>query len=394
MKGKVKNLRKAAQRILRAIKNEERIILYGDADLDGIGSVIILKETIEKLGGKISAFYFPEREKEGYGITEEALGVLKKNAPALFIALDCGISNFEEVKKANKLGFEVIIIDHHQVLDKLPEASIIVDPKQETDKYPFKEMACVGVSYKLAEAIFTEDKENYPKNKRFLKEFLEIVALGTIADQVPLICENEKFVKEGLGALNHTSRPGLQVLIELTGFKDGGVQEIQQKITSRLKSSENRGNLNNIFIFLTEKSIAKTEKMALNLIKESRRKKDRTDEIYSEVEKKVKDSDFFVFQGGKEWPLILLGGVASRICRKFRKPVFLYRIQGKENQGTVRNPGDINGVEAMAHCKELLETYGGHAKASGFRVKNKNLKKFEKCLSEYFRKRINSKEND
>jgi len=394
MKGKIKNLRKAAKRILRAIKNEERIILYGDADLDGIGSVIILKETIEKLGGKISAFYFPEREKEGYGITEKSLNVLKKNAPALFITLDCGISNFKEVKKANGLGFEVIIVDHHQVLDKMPEASIIVDPKQETDKYPFKEMACVGVAYKLAEAIFAEDKKSYPKNKQFLKEFLELVALGTIADQVPLINENEKFVKEGLKILNYTSRPGLQVLIELTGFKDGGLQEVQQKITSQLKSSENTGSLNGIFIFLTEKSFAKTEKMALDFIKEARRKKNQSNDIYSEVEGKVKDSDVFIFQGNKEWPLILLGGVASRICRKFKKPVFLYKIQEKENTGTVRNPGDVNGVEAMMHCKELLETYGGHAKASGFRIKSKNIKKFKKCLSEYFRKQINLKEND
>ena len=125
----IKNLKKAAERILKAIKRKERIILYGDADLDGISSVIILKETINSLGGKVSAVYFPDREIEGYGITEIGLRDLKKHTPALLIAVDCGIGNFKEVKLAKKLGFEVIIVEHHEVLDRLPQAEIIVNPK-------------------------------------------------------------------------------------------------------------------------------------------------------------------------------------------------------------------------------------------------------------------------
>ena len=135
----IKNLKRAAGRIKRAIKNKEKIILYGDADLDGAASVIILKESIKNLGGKVARVYFPDREKEGYGLNQKALNLLKKEAPALLILLDCGISNFKEIKLAKKLSLKVIIIDHHEVLEKLPEAEIIIDPKQPGDKYSFKE---------------------------------------------------------------------------------------------------------------------------------------------------------------------------------------------------------------------------------------------------------------
>ena len=149
MPAEIKNLKKAANRILKAIKQKEKIIIYGDADLDGVTSVIILEECIKNLGGKITTIYFPDREKESYGLNEKALFYFKEHDPALLIVLDCGIGNFEEMKKAKELGFEVIIIEHHEVLDKLPEASIVVDAKQKGDKYPFKYLATVGVTFRL-----------------------------------------------------------------------------------------------------------------------------------------------------------------------------------------------------------------------------------------------------
>jgi len=149
----IKNLKKAAARIKKAIKSNEDIILYGDADMDGISSVIILKEAIENLGGKVRAVYFPDREKEGYGLNKKALADLKKYSPALLISLDCGIGNFEEVETAKEMGFEVIIIDHHEILGRIPNASIVVDPKQPGDKYPFKQLAAAGLAFKLSEHL-------------------------------------------------------------------------------------------------------------------------------------------------------------------------------------------------------------------------------------------------
>jgi len=148
-------------------------------------------------------------------------------------------------------------------------------------------------------------------------------------------------------------------------------QKYQNKITSALNSSKHRGHLNEIYILLTEKSFSKAEETALGLIKNSREKRREIKRIFSEIDSKVKDSDLIVFEGGKDWPLITLGSIASRLVGKYQKPTFLYKIQKEDSQGSVRNPKEVNGVEAMSYCKELLKMYGGHAPASGFRIKIK-----------------------
>ena len=195
----IKNFKKAANRIQKAVKNKERIILYGDADLDGISSVIILKETIKSLGGMIENIYFPNRETEGYGLNEKALNFLSKLAPALFIIVDCGISNFEEVKLAKKMGFEVIIIDHHEILEKLPQASIVIDPKQKDDKYPFKQFATAGLAFKFSRLLLR--KKN---NQSLINNFSELAAISTISDMMPEVEEIKEIIDEGLQLLEST----------------------------------------------------------------------------------------------------------------------------------------------------------------------------------------------
>jgi len=190
---KIKNLEKAADRIKKAVANNERIILYGDSDLDGISSVVILEEAIKSLGGNTDSVFFPDRENDGYGINMNALSILKNKAPALFITLDLGIGNIKEVEAANKMGFEVLIIDHHETLVGTPKASIIVDPKQETDSYPFKGLANVGITFKLCEEMLGSGISKSLRNS-----FLELSALGTIADMVPQVDENQKIIEEGL----------------------------------------------------------------------------------------------------------------------------------------------------------------------------------------------------
>ena len=176
----IKNLKKAAERIKKAIKNKENIILYADADLDGTCSLLILEETIKNLGGEVKAIYFPDREEEGYGINEKALDYLKRYSPALFIALDCGISNFKEIEKAKELGFEVIIIDHHKILEKLPKADIIVDPRQKGERYPFKEFATCGIVFRLSALLLGKKLTGLLENNS-----IELVALATLADLMP-----------------------------------------------------------------------------------------------------------------------------------------------------------------------------------------------------------------
>ncbi len=376
----IKNLRKTTSRILKAIKNSEKIILYGDADIDGVSSVIILQMAIEKLGGKVLSVYFPDRGKEGYGINRSALKYLKKNAPALFISMDCGIGNFEEIKEAEEMGFEVIVIDHHIILGKLPQASIVVDPKQEGDNYPFKDFACAGIAYKLVELLLTrKNKWDHPE------KFLELAALATLADQMPLNGENKKIVSQGLLALPYTQNIGLLAFKELTNFQSNDIQDLFQKVIAPLNSAENKKHSNEIYIFLTETSLQKAKRMVKSLIKKAERKKEKVKKICLQVEQKVGSlPGTIVFEGDTCWPLILLGAVASRICRKYCRPVFIFERQKNKNQGAVRSTSEFDVVKAMTSCKSLLETYGGHPQAAGFTVKNDKIEKFKSCLLKYF----------
>jgi len=376
----IKNLKKVAQRILKAIRNKERIILYGDADLDGISSIIILKEAISNLGGKVEKVYFPDREKEGYGINKMALKFLEKTAPALFISLDCGISNFEEVNKANSMGFEIIIIDHHQVLDKLPKAEIIVDPKQKGDKYPFKELSTAGITYKLSQVLLQDQLCESLKNN-----FLELVALATIADMMVEEKDNRIMIEHGLFSLENTFRPGLKAFFEKDTIKDNNIlstRQIAQKIISALNIVEVKDHLNETYLLLTSNSLEEAKIKVEELFKKREQKQLIVKEILEEIENRVfkKTSDPIVFEGDVSWPLILLGGVASRICNQHKKPAFIFRIGDKVSRGAVRTPQEVNGVDLMNTCSKLLETFGGHPRASGFTIKTKNIEKFKECL--------------
>jgi len=378
----IKNLKKAAQRILKAIKKKENIILYGDADLDGITSVIILKETIKSLGGEVKDVYFPSREREGYGINKEALDVLSNAAPALFIALDCGISNFEEVKIAKKSGFEIIIVDHHEVLGKLPQASIIVDPKQKGDKYPFKQLSTAVIALKLALLLF-KDKE--PESLK--KNFLELAALSTLSDMMPEIEENKDIIKDGLELLESSWRPGLKVFFGINSIKaQGSTRQIAQKIISALNAGEHHNHLHESYLLLTASSQAEAQKLALNLIEKAIQKKLRVQEIVQEMGERVSSnsSAVVIFEGDSAWPLALTGPIASKVCASFQKPTFIFKKNKEESQGAVRMPKGFNGVTALIKCQKLLETFGGHPLAAGFKLKNENLEKFKECLVKYF----------
>ena len=379
----IKNLDKAAKRILKAIKNKERIILYGDADLDGVTSVIILKETIKNLGGEVSAVYFPCRETEGYGINREALNYLKQFAPALFLTVDCGISNFEEVVSAKKLKFDTVIIDHHEPLDKLPKASLIVDPKQKGDRYPFKGLATCGIVFKLSQLLL-EDKLTGPLKKNFL----ELVALATIADMMPEIDENKIMIDEGLAYLKDTWRPGLKVFFEIDSIQEAGnMRQEAQKIISALNMVEPREHLNATYLLLTAESVMQARFLAIELLEKRDKKQLEIKNINEEIEGRLfqKQTEPVIFEGSYAWSISLLGSVASRLCRKYKKPAFIFKIQEKESRGAVRTSEGVNSVELMKKCSKYLLSFGGHPQASGFKIKNKNLEKFKECLIENFK---------
>ena len=385
---KIKNIEKAAERIKKAVKNKERIILYGDSDLDGISSVVIAEEAIRSLGGHVDCAFFPDRESDGYGINLRALEMLKEKAPALFITFDLGIGNLKEVDLANKLGFEVIIVDHHEPLAGVPNASIIVDPKQEDDPYTFKGLADVGVTYNLCIELLGKDISQNLKNS-----FLELTALGTIADMVPQMEQNQEIIEQGLRSLRNTFRPALRAFLDILG--DGKVfEESLPRIIAALNSAESVNFENESYALLTSSSKKECKELVQKLLDKNKFKQIQVKTIIQEVERRIaQDPDAtIIFEGDPSWKLLLAGNVASIICNKYGKPTFIYKKMDKESCGSVRNPKGTNSVDAMKSCDSFLMTYGGHAQASGFRVKNDHLNKFRDCLSKFFKENKDTKE--
>ncbi len=370
----MKNLKKAAERIKKAVKNKEKIIIYGDSDLDGIVSVIIAKEAINNLGGNIVKICFPDREN-GHGINEKSLEKIADLAPALLIAYDFGISNLKEIEMASKMGFEVIIVDHHQVPEKLPKA-LIVNPKQEGEKYPFKELAAAGLSYYLALALFDKIPESL-KNS-----FLELTALATISDMMPIEKDNEEIVSKGLELIHTTWRPGIQALLKIYDT-EYGLNRIN-KINSLLNIRDKDKEFPPAYTLLTCADEKEAKKIAQDLFEKNVEKKEKIGEILLEVEERIEDQSLpIVFEGDKSWELPLLGVVASLISKRKNKPVFLYR-EGKECFGTVRAPSGFNVVDTMEKSADILKGYGGHAKAAGFTIKKEKINQFYNNLIKYF----------
>ncbi len=385
MKIEIKNLEKAANRIAKAVKKQENIVIFGDADLDGVASVIIVKESINSIGGKVSEIYFPDREKEGYGISVDALKFLKKYSPAVFIALDCGIGNFKEVKMAKEMGFKVIIVDHHEILDGVPEAEIIVDPKQKDDKYNFKQFATAGLAFKLAEALF---RNKIPESLR--QSLLELAALATISDMMPRMGENAVIIAEGLNSIKSSWRPGIQALLRNKELVSMDFLQKIYKINSLMNIRDIESRMPVAFRLLTSPDKEEAEKMTEGLFAKGIEKQKRIKIIIEEVEEKNsgKQDKPIIFEGKSDWELMLVGVVASILTNKYKKPVFLYKRGKEESQGGVRAPSGFNLVEAMKGYAKKLITYGGHPQAAGFRILNKNLKEFENHLLEYYKKSI------
>ncbi len=368
----MKNLKKVAQRIRKAVRNNEKIVLYGDADLDGVTSAIMLEETIEDLGGKAKV-YISNRKKWGYGLSEEAVLGMKKEAPALLLSLDCGISNFEGAEKAKKEGFELVIVDHHKALSRVPEASLILDPMQKGDKYPFKKLANAGVVYKLVEEVLGE----LFKERR--RRFLELTSLATVADMVPREADNKEILDEGLKLLKNPS------IVSLTVLKEKIKENLVDKTISLLNVTEPKKNVNEAYLFLTEEKESVVEEMIENLTKRRKKRKKEIEKEEKRILKKITGEEDVILEKGL-FPSHLTGSIASRIIKEHKKPVFIYVKEGKVLRGSVRVPHGKDAVEAMSCCSKHLQSYGGHPVAAGFIVEKEDVENLKNCLINYFQK--------
>jgi single-stranded-DNA-specific exonuclease len=375
-----RDMEKVVQRIALARDKKEHVVIFGDYDADGITSSAILKETFDLLG--IESFvYIPNKRTEGYSINSTAIEMFKEKNVSLVITVDCGITSIVEVERARELGIDIIITDHHHVPDVLPQAFAIINPHQRGCGYPFENLAGVGVAFKVVQAIF---QKLLPQDLQMSKWMLDLVAIGTIADCVPLVGENRLFVKYGLVVLSKTRRTGLlelftvgRIAIDENAVVD--TKKVSFYIAPRINAAGRIDHANLAYNLVVEKDVAKAREFALELEASNTQRQKVTEKVVDEVkilaENMFKDKKF-IFAVGEHFPIGVVGLVAGKIVSKFNKPTAIFQKSEGESKGSFRSIPQINIIETIGECKELLVRHGGHSQAAGVTVKNENLEKF------------------
>lgn len=372
----------AVNRIIEAINNKEKTIIYGDYDVDGITSITVLKKFLNERGLDVD-YYIPNRLEEGYGLNKEAIEKIAKKGYKLMITVDCGISGVEEVELANSLGIETIITDHHEQLDVLPNAYAIINPKRRDNTYPFRGLAGVGVVFKVIQAISM--KLNLDE-KEYLK-YLDIVCIGTISDIVPLVDENRVIAKLGLMLVKCTKNVGLKELIQESGYKTIDSGMVSFGIAPRINACGRMGKQEEALeLFLTDNpEKAKTITKRLNEYNTQRQETEKQifEQAISELEKENLEEKSSIVLAGENWHHGVIGIVASRITEKFFKPTILICIEDDIGKGSGRSVPGFDLHEALAQSSKYLEKYGGHEMAVGLSLKKENIQEFKNHFEEY-----------
>ena len=380
----MKGMREAVERIRQAISRKEKIIIFGDYDVDGVLSVVVLSKALQSLGAEVD-YFIPERLKEGYGIKESHIDVVLERKSKLVISADCGIKATQFAKRAKEKGIDIIITDHHLPGDSLPEALAILNPVLDDSGYPDKNLAAIGVAFKLIQALFErEGKLSY------LPHYLKLVAIGTIADVSKLKGENRLFVKFGLQALENVSNSGLLSLIELCGLdgKKVSVGDVGFRIGPRINAAGRMGDADlAVRLFFSE---SRPESLALaqrldDLNAERQRTQDR---IYNQaleiIQSKSLDKRYkFLVLGCEQWHRGVIGIVASKLKDFFYRPVLLFAYEDAEAHGSGRSISEFPLINCLDECKNLFLDYGGHAMAVGCTLLRENVSLFKSAVNAY-----------
>ncbi|HLM83653.1 MAG TPA: single-stranded-DNA-specific exonuclease RecJ [Candidatus Bathyarchaeia archaeon] len=377
-------MKEALDKIEKARKKNEIITIFGDYDADGLTSSALLKAALEELGFA-PAVYIPDRNKEGYGLNNAAIDFIKSNYdPALIITVDCGISNWKEIEYAKSLDIDVIVTDHHSIPRVLPKNCTVVNPKLPGQKQTFPDLAGVGVAFKLAQACY---EKFLPEKIGQLKWFLDLVAIGTIADCVPLTEENRIFAKFGLIVLQKTKRTGLLELIQTARLSIGeknppSVENVAFRIGPRLNASGRMDHADLTLNLLLENDPVKARILALEVESKNTERQKVSQEIYNEVKKTLEENKTYklIVRSGKHWPLGVVGVVAGKLCDEYHCPVFLLREGEKLFEGSGRSIEPFDIVSAVSQLDRHVETYGGHKQAMGLKLKPKKVGIFEKDM--------------
>lgn len=381
----MRDMEAAVTRILRALEAKEGVLIHGDYDVDGLTAVALLVKVLTGLGLTV-AHYIPNRLSEGYGVSTEGLSLAKKLGAGLVITVDCGIVACDEVDYARKLGLECIITDHHEPGPRIPDALAVLDPKRPDCSYPEKELAGIGVAYKLCQALFRA----LGREEGELEAYLDMVALGTIADVAPLRGENRVFVTKGLDVMQRTPNPAVAALLRSAGLfgKEFSATHIAFTLAPRINAVGRMGDSQRVVDFLVTESAREASEIAMVLEQENKRRQRVDSQVLLEARQLMESMDleehWTVVLASRTWHPGVLGIVASRLVEKYARPVVLITLdENGIGRGSARSIPSFNLHDALTACREYLIEYGGHQHAAGLKIKEGNLESFAKAMNRH-----------
>ena len=385
----MKDMKKGVSRLLKAIHDHEEIIIYGDYDADGITSVVILYKFIKEITPHIN-YYIPDRVQEGYGLKIPAIDKFKNNNVKLLITVDCGISDVEQITYAQSIGIDTIVLDHHEISGPLPPAVASINPNREDCSFPFKGLAGVGIAYNFLIALRGSlNKEGFwrDRNHPNLKEYLDIVTLGTIGDMAPLIDENRIFAKIGLELITESQRPGIKALKEVSGVDNQPIDSFKASFSliPRINAAGRIASALDAVKLLLADDMTEARMLAEKLDSYNRNRQLMEKKILNEILERISNNNViekmnsFVFASDK-WHPGVIGIVASRLVELFNRPAFVISLNNGVGKGSGRSVSDFNIYKGIQQCAPLLLSYGGHYHAAGISIKEENIDEFAGLL--------------
>ena len=376
----MKDMDKFVERITRAIDNREKICIYGDYDVDGITSITVMYKFLSSLNADVM-YYLPDRLIEGYGLNNNALKKIKEDGAKIVVTVDCGITAVDEVEFAKSIGLDMCITDHHECSDELPDAMCIVNPKQKDD-HTFKMLAGVGVAFKCIMAL--SQKYNL-ENKEYLK-YLDIVAVGTISDIVPLVDENRIISKYGLEMMKSTENVGLKALLNIINFKAIDSMVVSYAIAPRINACGRMGNADIAVKLLLEKDRKKADELSVMLNNQNNKRQQVEKKIFESAIKMIEENRInkknSIVLYNENWHNGVIGIVASRLVNIYYKPVILLTKENGVIRGSGRCPVEFSLYDILTKCKDSLIQFGGHELAAGLSIEEDKIDEFTNKFDE------------
>jgi len=388
----MRDMDRAVDRLRKAVLSDEKILIFGDYDVDGITSVSFLYLLLRELSVNVG-YYIPDRQLEGYGLSDSGIRRAHRDGVSLIITTDCGITGHDEIALAASLGIDVIVSDHHEPGSQLPPAAAVIDPKRRDCPYPFKELAGVGVAYKLAQGLLKGMKID----PSILERYLELVAIGTSADIVPLVDENRIFVRAGLERLNEGENLGLSTLIQTAGLygKEIGTGQIVYIIAPRINAVGRMGDAERAVKLLTTEDVDQARQIAAVLERENQNRKKKDEETFQQALAQAREvyddsATHSLVLHQKEWHTGVIGIVASRVVEKYYRPTILISVEDGVGRGSARSIDGFDLYGALKDCEDLLIGFGGHKYAAGLTIAAENIGDFYQRFETIARDRLDA----